>query len=158
MYNVNCYLMQYRIEFKYRCIFLLILIIECLYRTIPKIKFLDLSLIENCLKQNLPRFDAWNESCGGIFSIWAETNDFGRILRFEFILSTAYRNATSCLLSEMSNKPPKMKSHCFYHHLSTFLFNDMSSILQYKQISQSIEEYAISIVQVIYLIYLKHAC
>ena len=111
MHNVNCYLMQYRMNSS--------------IIAFPKIKFLDLSLIENCLKQTLPRFDAWNESCGGIFSIWAETNDFGRILRFEFILSTAYRNATSCLLSEMSNKPPKMKSHCFYHHLSTFLFNDI---------------------------------
>ena len=40
-----------------------------------------------------PLFEAWNESSGGIFSIWAESRDELRILPWTLIRSTAYLRA-----------------------------------------------------------------
>ena len=53
-----------------------------------------------------PLFEAWKESCGGIFSSCAESSDLGRIFLLALTLSTAYLKATSCLFSAKSKRPP----------------------------------------------------
>ena len=72
----------------------------------------------------LPLFEAWKESCGGIFSMIADSRDCDKILRLALTLSTAQRNATSCLLSAKSKRPPgkRNKRVTLQYHMCIMAF------------------------------------
>ncbi len=57
---------------------------ECCFNNMERPKQFSGSLLVHS-----PRLDAWNESCGGIFSSWADSSDFGRTFLFALTLSTA---------------------------------------------------------------------
>ena len=57
----------------------------------------------------LPLLEAWNESNGGIFSIFGSRRDpvSRNCVLAKFMRLTAYLNAVSCFMSPLSNKPPE---------------------------------------------------
>ena len=52
------------------------------------IKYIHIS-VRDILLVLLPLFEAWKESCGGIFSMIADSRDCDKILRLALTLSTA---------------------------------------------------------------------
>ena len=87
------------------------------------IKYIHIS-VRAILLVLLPLFEAWKESCGGIFSMIADSRDCDKILRLALTLSTAQRNATSCLLSARSKRPPgkRNKRVTLQYHMCIMAF------------------------------------
>ena len=87
------------------------------------IKYIHIS-VRDILLVLLPLFEAWKESCGGIFSMIADSRDCDKILRLALTLSTAQRNATSCLLSAKSKRPPgkRNKRVTLQYHMCIMAF------------------------------------